>query len=155
MYLYNLSPADDGILASRPGHGIGYTLLSALRHVNVVLQHRHVRRTTAGYANRCLPSPVEIQYRNGRQAGNCTRPRTPDAIVRLNRHRCISHESKLRARFVPQHGAWFPTAKLLPGRLHTRARIHLHTVTKLPASDSVLRAFFSAPMFDCQIMHPP
>ena len=25
MYLYNLSPAEDGILASRPEHGIGYT----------------------------------------------------------------------------------------------------------------------------------
>lgn len=101
MYLYNLSPAEDGILASRPGHGIGYTHSPArLRHV--ILQHRHIRRTTAGYVNRCLPSSMEIQYRNGRQATNCTRPRTTDAVVRLNRHRCISHESNLQARFVPQ-----------------------------------------------------
>lgn len=29
MYLYSLSPAEHGILASRPEHGIGYTHLSA------------------------------------------------------------------------------------------------------------------------------
>ena len=46
MYLYNLSPAEDGILATRPGHGIGYTHLSALRHV--ILQHRHICRNADG-----------------------------------------------------------------------------------------------------------
>ena len=39
--------------------------------------------------------------------------------------------------------AWLPTATPLPGRLHAcRIHLHLSTVTALPASDSVLRAFF-------------
>ena len=78
----------------------------------------------------------EIQYRT---AGNCSRPRTTDTVVRLN----ISVHLPRIASASPglfrtmEHG--FLQQLSCPGAC-THARIHLPTVTTMPASDSVLRA---------------
>ena len=92
----------------------------------------------------CLPCLLadRIEYRNGTRQLHSTqdygRGRAAE-ITSMHLLRIASSSPVCSATWL----AWLPTATPLPGRLHAcRIHLHLSTVTALPASDSVLRAFF-------------
>lgn len=113
MYLYNLSPAEDSILATRPGHGIGYTHLSALRHV--ILQHRHIGCTRPARLIAAFNCPW-IQYR-----GSITQLHSTQDY---GRGRAAEHIGASPTNRICEPGSFRNTGFLqqtpLPGRLHAR-----------------------------------
>ena len=129
MYLYNLSSAEDGILATRPGHGIGYTHLSALRHV--ILQHRHIGCTRPARWIAACHGPW-IQYR-----GSITQLHSTQDY---GRGRAAEHIGASPTNRICEPGLFRNMAshsKLpCPGAC-THARILLPTLTTtLPVSDN-------------------
>ena len=100
MYLYNLSPAEDGIrFPARARHWLHPFARTPSTCDSATPSYPATREISFGEV---LPAMARgIQYRNSRRL-HLTQDYGRGRAAEQNR--CSSHESNLRARFVPRHG---------------------------------------------------